>query len=143
MRSEKCSGRRVSWISCSGFCCGCTVDRNPSRTPLNVNFFIVKTWLFATLYTIFLSRESQTSKSLVIDYQEYYNSVFLVLKITRTLYYCTIKHIVRRYTQWTNRTCTDRSLYSVAIWEKNWRKIACCEANSRTLIWSQQSYIFK
>lgn len=39
----KCSGRSVSWISCSvprG--AACMELRNPSRTPLNVNFFIVK-----------------------------------------------------------------------------------------------------
>lgn len=37
----KCSGRNVSGISCSGLTiCGCTCCRKPSRTPLNVNFFI-------------------------------------------------------------------------------------------------------
>lgn len=39
--SWKCSGRNVSGISCSGLTiCGCTCCRKPSRTPLNVNFFI-------------------------------------------------------------------------------------------------------
>lgn len=40
-RSWKCSARNVSGISCSTFACCCTVCRNPSKTPLNVNFFIL------------------------------------------------------------------------------------------------------
>lgn len=37
----KCSGRSVSWISWSGLAGCATDDRNPSRTFLIVNFFIL------------------------------------------------------------------------------------------------------
>lgn len=42
----KWSAFNCSWISCScRMACGCTLCRNPSRTPLNVNFFIFLTWV--------------------------------------------------------------------------------------------------
>lgn len=42
----KWSAFNCSWISCScRMACGCTLCRNPSRTPFNMNFFIFLTWV--------------------------------------------------------------------------------------------------
>lgn len=56
-RNWKCSARSVSGISASTFACCWTVCRNPSRTPLNVNFFIVPS--SSSTYTHTLKRNTR------------------------------------------------------------------------------------